>query len=1404
MDAPVHAISLARCSEPYLSLGVQFSSPVTWSHCGEYLAFVASDHSVVVLQVSANVPPSCLPATGGEKQAAALQLNDRSADWNTSVFCILHGHSGPVRTLLFSPTAIGSSGSLLFSGGADGVRGWNLVSTDCTMYLPIAADSGAVFAAVVPTAAPGSEQERQAAAAAEADRLIKLHEHDVECMEWIVPDKLLATGSKDTSIKMWDVSRLRRGHAVEAEQQRDPLVGGSRLFGGAGGPTRANGALLVETIDAHKAGLTSVSLHPSEASFASTARDGSVKVWGCKHLWSRFETTQSYFTTPQGQPDTSGAASQAAPAGQGNDREARCEVQCGLEGHRGDVMTASWTPDGTKLLSGGRDNAILVWDVPQEVLLGELRELSAGLAGGHQGDVRAVVPFAAPYLKDPTRLVQAMSDQGAAAPLDAVEDADLAIDLHAISIGGDGALKLWRLPEATFKMQEQAVLGGRDADRLAEEAEVERILADILSGTELDPNAKTDSSQQRTAESLARTAGESEYVPLQGVQVLQSMVPPCDAAFSDLTASGLLRNDATQALSAPQATGDGPSAPRGTAVVKAAGPASTEPDANYGLASLAIAGPGHAAALTTSGGTLFIISLLPPAPAVLPCMQAAAASQRWAYAMAQQLWVARSTCHRGMVTGLRLLHQTPAQGDEAPGSALLLSASTDGCVVLTDTGSNAVVCDSSVGTRITAMASTEQPLAGIPQLFPHLPQASLRLILVGTADYSVRVMVLASQSSMELQSPPGAEPTKGQVPAMGRFLEVGALLGHEGQLTAVQVSPCGRLAVTAAADLTVRVWDLRPILRILGGEAAKSVSKDSGSKASLVAGAGQLPAVLLSCKHCIRPHTGSVQALSLEVGRQGEMKLVTAGDDHKVKLWQLSALDGSSAAITAPSIVWKSDSSASLQMATTGMPELGQVSALPHNGSVQAAMLAPTGSPLEGLLFTGGWDKLIGVWVADRLAPAVQTLAAACGRAAMAHGGREAPLAMLSGHTGRITAIQVSHVDAQLLTGDSDGMVLVWALSDGRQFVPTRRFHSSLSASMASVFGISRLLLPSSSSDFFFTGSAGGGLQAWPLRAPSLAEYHSSSPAESSDAPIDTEVEGGYSAANRDALLTMARRASGAVPGSSRAKRTSKDTKSPSGLRMMGPLRAGSLRSLQVAEMEAAASAVGRGVLPSIGRSSRGSVLQGSGGAAPVLGRVGRTASSFNFAVQDGTKASLQRRGASAALGAPSRRPSVSKGGSSEQRAATVVTNPLLARAASAQRNSMPAVTQPAAPRSSVASSQQGAAEMQSAMACGTPALPGGMQVQESPLHVRASTHAPAVNSSVTPPDLQAGALVAPEEGGAGGGHQPDTAQGTVQTEGATQGFQPTQPRKGQAAAGDSAEGAAAGKAMVAAATAAV
>src|SRR5437588_473831 len=34
-----------------------------------------------------------------------------------------------------------------------------------------------------------------------------------------------------------------------------------------------------------------------------------------------------------------------------------------LEGHRGEVTAVAFSPDGTRLVSGGADNAALVWDV---------------------------------------------------------------------------------------------------------------------------------------------------------------------------------------------------------------------------------------------------------------------------------------------------------------------------------------------------------------------------------------------------------------------------------------------------------------------------------------------------------------------------------------------------------------------------------------------------------------------------------------------------------------------------------------------------------------------------------------------------------------------------------------------------------------------------------------------------------------------------------------------------------------------------------------------------------------------------------------------------------------------------------------------------------------------------------
>ncbi len=1403
----VNASQLSKCTQPYLSLGVQMHSPVSWSACGQYLAYAASDHSVVVVHVAVCVPPALLLGPQSEEMQLPLMTTNKSANWTTTIHCILHGHTAPVRCLLFSPTAAG--GGVLLSAGADGIRGWNTVSADCIMHLPIAMDASSAVAAPVHAGSgeQGSEGGAARAAATLAARAIKLHEHDVECLEWIVPGKLLASGSKDSTIKMWDLSRLASGHAVQGQEGGDPMLPAGRLFGGSHAGAQPNGAVLVETIDAHKAGLTSIARHPSLPQFSSTARDGAVKVWRCGHLHARFETRQSYFSGPAAQHPTNTDAEAAGEASTPAERrDVRCELHCSLEGHRGDVMTASWTQDGTKLLSGGRDNAILVWDVAREALMGELRDDTAGLAGGHRGDVRAVVPFCGQYLRNAGELLQQQAE-AKGAPADDIKP-DFAPDLHAISVSGDGSLILWRLPEAPFTPQSDRDLlaQGRDAARLAEEEEVQRILADILSGTELDPNAKTDSSAQRAAESLARSAGESEYVPLPGVRVLQHMVPPCDAPPSALTASGLLGSDATKALSLPQSEGGAAS---GLTASSQSG--SSEASANYGLASLAVCPGGHAAALTTTGGTLFIISLLPPPPAVLPSMDSAAASQRWAYAMAHQHWVARATCHRDMVAGMQLLHEQESDGSGgSSGNALLLSGSADGCVVLTDTGSNTVVCDTSIGTRITCMAVSQLQLRSMPLLFPRQPAAGVRLLLVGTADYSVRLLLLASHSAVELPTEDsehdGTSGTgKHSMPAGGQLLEIGALLGHEGQLTAVQVSPCGRVAITASADLTVRVWDLRSALHVLqGGVDAKTAAKRGASKLSLASSSNSsLPALLLSAKHCLRAHTGSVRALSVQpVGVASELCLVTAGDDHRVKLWNLSVPEGDGSSLPSPKLQWESGASSSLHMAAPALPELGGVSAAPHNGAVQCAVMAGHGSPLQGLLFTGGWDKLVGVWVVDRMAAAPQALAAATGRAALSQSGTEMPLMMLSGHTGRITAVQPSSVDYTLLSADSDGLVILWGLSDGQRFAPQRRYHTSPSPHLASVFGVSCLLIPQTSCDFFFTGSAGGSMQAWPLRAPlDLPSGHDSPSSPESKADTESNVDHQYAQANREALLVMARRSSASVPGgrSGKGKHHRK-----TGLNMMGPVRAGSLRSLQVAEMEESASSVGKGVLPSLGTASQGassrSVLHGSrgtGGAhGPVLGQVGRTPSSFQFAVQDGAKASL-RRGSDS----PTRRASVQG-----RRADTVVNNPLLGRTPSTSHQggvvcgALSAREHITSKRTGTgASSAQGAADLKAAVASSTSrgvALPGGMQVKESPLHAlaaangaEASTAAAggSTGSDAAPlPELQVSAgqpAAEDSRGAAGDGDSPATSPtGGASAGAASQGFGPTRSRKEQGA----------------------
>lgn len=53
-----------------------------------------------------------------------------------------------------------------------------------------------------------------------------------------------------------------------------------------------------------------------------------------------------------------------------------------LKGHKGDVLTVRFSPDGKKIVSGGKDNTVIIWDIATEKIIFALK--------GHTNDVTAV------------------------------------------------------------------------------------------------------------------------------------------------------------------------------------------------------------------------------------------------------------------------------------------------------------------------------------------------------------------------------------------------------------------------------------------------------------------------------------------------------------------------------------------------------------------------------------------------------------------------------------------------------------------------------------------------------------------------------------------------------------------------------------------------------------------------------------------------------------------------------------------------------------------------------------------------------------------------------------------------------------------------------------------------------
>ncbi len=224
-------------------LGVAHDSPIAWSPTGRRLAFAAGNNSIYVCAVT------------GDSQGARLEK-------------IIPVFKKTIRLILF----YADRDDFLAIGGEEGLAFVNVETGEAVDMIAL------------------GEQNN--------------HDSDITCGCWMYGGRILATGSKDATIKLW-VQDYAESTAW----------------------------LCLETLTAHKASLLALTFNLMTESLFSSGRDSSIKNWDVRSLHP--QRIQKRL----------------------DDGSISCVVQSTMEGHQGDVVTLTVMENGKILFSGARDNS---------------------------------------------------------------------------------------------------------------------------------------------------------------------------------------------------------------------------------------------------------------------------------------------------------------------------------------------------------------------------------------------------------------------------------------------------------------------------------------------------------------------------------------------------------------------------------------------------------------------------------------------------------------------------------------------------------------------------------------------------------------------------------------------------------------------------------------------------------------------------------------------------------------------------------------------------------------------------------------------------------------------------------------------------------------------------------------